>query len=54
MQDAFDHLQDLYWTRGEVSGFRASLKGRDSREPIRVVWLADPKWQDLNSVGLNN
>uniref|UniRef100_A0A2N9I5R4 NB-ARC domain-containing protein n=1 Tax=Fagus sylvatica TaxID=28930 RepID=A0A2N9I5R4_FAGSY len=38
--------KDLYWTRGEVSGFRASLKGRDSREPIRVVWLADPKWQE--------
>uniref|UniRef100_A0A2N9G5I0 Rx N-terminal domain-containing protein n=1 Tax=Fagus sylvatica TaxID=28930 RepID=A0A2N9G5I0_FAGSY len=29
-------FRNLYWTRGEVSGFRASLKGRDSREPIRV------------------
>uniref|UniRef100_A0A2N9G5T0 Uncharacterized protein n=1 Tax=Fagus sylvatica TaxID=28930 RepID=A0A2N9G5T0_FAGSY len=29
-------MRNLYWTRGEVSGFRASLKGRDSREPIRV------------------
>uniref|UniRef100_A0A2N9IE65 Uncharacterized protein n=1 Tax=Fagus sylvatica TaxID=28930 RepID=A0A2N9IE65_FAGSY len=34
-QDTKNVLQPFF-RKGEVSGFRASLKGRDSREPIRV------------------